>query len=44
MLNQMISKCYEKVTHIIIDQKGLGNEKLRIMNLLKDIELEVIKI
>lgn len=44
MLNQMISKCYEKVTHIIIDQKGLGNEKQRIMNLLKDIELEVIKI
>lgn len=44
MLNQMISKCYEKVTHIIIDQKGLGNEKERIMNLLKDIELEVIKI
>jgi D-aminoacyl-tRNA deacylase len=44
MLNQMISKCYEKVTHIIIDQKGLGNEKVRIMNLLKEIELEVIKI
>ena len=44
MLNQMISKCYEKVTHIIIDQKGLGNEKVRIMNLLKDIELEVVKI
>jgi D-aminoacyl-tRNA deacylase len=44
MLNQMISKCYEKVTHIIIDQKGLGNEKERIMNLVKDIELEVIKI
>jgi D-aminoacyl-tRNA deacylase len=44
MLNQMISKCYEKVTHIIIDQKSLGNEKQRIMNLIKDIELEVIRI
>ncbi len=44
MLNQMISKCYEKVTHIIIDQKSLGNEKQRILNLIKDIELEVIKI
>ncbi|HSE99345.1 MAG TPA: D-aminoacyl-tRNA deacylase [Nitrososphaeraceae archaeon] len=44
MLNQMISKCYEKVTHIIIDQKGLGNEKQRIMSLLNNIELEVIKI
>ena len=44
MLNQMISKCYEKVTHIIIDQKGLGNEKERILNLIKDIDLEVIKL
>ena len=44
MLNQMISKCYEKVTHIIIEQKSLGNEKQRILNLIKDIELEVIKI
>lgn len=44
MLNQMISKCFEKVTHIIIDQKGLGNEKQRIMSLLSNIELEVIKI
>ncbi len=44
MLNQMISKCYEKITHIIIDQKGLGNEKQRIMNLVKGVELEVIKI
>lgn len=44
MLNQMISKCYEKVTHIIVDQKGLGNEKQRIMSLLNNTELEVIKI
>lgn len=44
MLNQMISKCYEKVTYIIIDQKGLGNEKQRIMSLLNNIKLEVIKI
>jgi D-tyrosyl-tRNA(Tyr) deacylase len=44
MLNQMIIKCYEKVTHIIVDQKGLGNEKQRIINLLNNIELEVIKI
>ncbi len=44
MLNQMISKCFEKVTHIIIDQKGLGNEKQRIMSLLSNIELEVIQI
>jgi D-aminoacyl-tRNA deacylase len=44
MLNQMISKCFEKVTHIIIDQKGLGNEKQRIISLLSNIELEVIQI
>jgi D-aminoacyl-tRNA deacylase len=44
MLKQMILKCFEKVTHIVIDQKGLGNEKQRIMNFLGDVELEVIKI
>ena len=44
MLKQMISKCFEKVSHIVIDQKGLGNEKQRIMNFLGDVELEVIKI
>jgi D-aminoacyl-tRNA deacylase len=44
MLYQMISKCYEKVTHIIIDQKGLGNEKDRIINLIRDIDLKVIKL
>jgi len=44
MLNQMISKCFENVTYIVIDQKGLGNEKQRIMNFLDDVKLEVIKI
>ncbi len=44
MLNHMISRSYEKVTHIIIDQKGLGNEKQKIMQLLHNTELEVIKI
>jgi hypothetical protein len=40
----MISKCFEKVTHIVIDHKGLGNEKQRVMNFINDVELEVIKI
>ena len=44
MLNQMILRSYEKVSYIIIDQKGLGNEKEKIINLLKNIELEIIKI
>jgi D-aminoacyl-tRNA deacylase len=44
MLNQMILRSYEKVTHIIIDQKGLGNEKQKIMQLLQNTELELIKI
>ena len=44
MLNQMILRSYEKVSYIIIDQKGLGNEKEKILNLLKNTELEIIKI
>ena len=44
MLNQMVLRSYEKVSYIIIDQKGLGNEKEKIMNLLKNTELEIIKI
>ncbi|HEX5186316.1 MAG TPA: D-aminoacyl-tRNA deacylase, partial [Nitrososphaeraceae archaeon] len=44
MLNQMILRSYEKVYYIIIDKKGLGNEKEKIMNLLKNTELEIIKI
>ena len=44
MLNQMIVKSVEKVTHVLIDRKGLGSEKERIIELVERTELEVIKI
>lgn len=44
LLNQMITKCYEKTTHIIIDSKGLGKERQRILNLINNRGLEVIKL
>ena len=34
MLDQMIAKSIEKVTHVIVDWKGLGKHKNRIMELI----------
>jgi D-aminoacyl-tRNA deacylase len=44
MLQQMIFKSIEKVTHIIVDWKGLGKEKDRIMCLVADTGLDVLKV
>jgi D-aminoacyl-tRNA deacylase len=44
MLNQMIAKSIEKVTYIIVDWKGLGKEKKRIMRLVKNTGLEVLRV
>jgi D-aminoacyl-tRNA deacylase len=44
MLDQMISKSIEKVTHIIVDWKGLGKEKDRIMGLIQDTGFELVKV
>ena len=44
MLNQMIAKSIERVTHIIVDWKGLGKEKNRIMGLVEDTGLEVLRV
>jgi D-tyrosyl-tRNA(Tyr) deacylase len=44
LVNQMITKCHEKITHIILDNKGLGNEKQRIFDLVKDTGLDILKI
>ena len=44
MLNQMIAKSIETVTHIIVDWKGLGKEKNRIMGLVEDTGLEVLRV
>ena len=44
MLDQMITKSSEKVTHIITDWKGLGKEKNRIMGLMENTGLEILRI
>jgi D-aminoacyl-tRNA deacylase len=44
MLRQMIFKSIEKVTHVIIDQKGLGEEKDRIMCLIANTGLDILKV
>jgi D-aminoacyl-tRNA deacylase len=44
MLRQMIFKSIEKVTHVIVDWKGLGKEKDRIMCLVADTGLEIVKV
>ena len=44
MLNQMIAKSIETVTHIIVDWKGLGKEKNRIMELVEDTGLKVLRV
>jgi D-aminoacyl-tRNA deacylase len=44
MLEQMIFKSIEKVTHVIVDRKGLGKEKDRIMCLVADTGLDILKV
>jgi D-aminoacyl-tRNA deacylase len=44
MLAQMISKSSEKVTHIVLDAKGLGSHKDRITKLTEKTGLEVVKV
>jgi D-aminoacyl-tRNA deacylase len=44
MLDQMIEKSVEKVTHIVVDSKGLGSQKDRIMKIAKKTGLEIHKV
>ena len=44
MLDQMITKSLEKVTHIIVDWKGLGREKNRIMELIASTGLDILRV
>ena len=44
MLRQMILKSIEKVTHVIVDWKGLGKEKDRIMRLVADTGLDIVRV
>lgn len=44
MLAQMVSKSVEPVTHIVLDSKGLGSHKDRVLKLANDTDLEVLKV
>lgn len=44
MLAQMIEKTVEKVTHIVVDSKGLGSQKDRIMKMTGRTGLEIFKL
>ncbi len=44
MINQMISKSIEKVEYAIVDRKGLGKEKVRILELIEKKDLELLEL
>ena len=44
MLDQMIAKSVEKVTHIVVDGKGLGSQKDRILKMAEKTGLEIHKV
>lgn len=44
MLGQMIEKSVEKVTHIVLDSKGLGSQKDRMMKMAERTGLEILKL
>jgi D-aminoacyl-tRNA deacylase len=44
MLDQMITKSIEPVTHIVIDSKGLGSQKERIMRIAESTRLKILKL
>jgi D-aminoacyl-tRNA deacylase len=44
MLGQMIEKSVEKVTHIVVDEKGLGSQKDRIMKMAEKTGLTIYRL
>ena len=44
MIDQMLSKSFEKVTHGIVDRKGLGRERNRILELIHMKDLELLEV
>ncbi|HET6780199.1 MAG TPA: D-aminoacyl-tRNA deacylase [Nitrososphaera sp.] len=44
MLSQMVEKSVEKVTHVILDSKGLGSQKDRIMKIAEKSHLELYQV
>ena len=44
MIRQMISRSVEKVTNVIVDKKGMGKEKNRILGLIDKENLDVLEV
>lgn len=44
ILSQMVEKCLQKVDYAILDWKGLGKEKARIVELVERANLKILKI
>ena len=44
LIEQMISQSIEKVNYAVVDSKGLGKEKSRILSVLDQVGIEVIRI
>jgi D-aminoacyl-tRNA deacylase. len=44
LIEQMISRNIEEVTFAMVDSKGLGKEKSRILSTLDDVGIEVLRI
>jgi D-aminoacyl-tRNA deacylase len=44
MLDQMIEKSVEQVTHVVFDRKGLGSHKERMLKMAERTGLEILKI
>ena len=44
MLNQMIEKSIERVTYIVLDSKGLGRDKDRILKIVDETSLELYRL
>ena len=44
MIQQMMVRSTERVTHVLLDWKGLGKYKNRILDILEKTDLEVVRI
>jgi D-aminoacyl-tRNA deacylase len=44
MIDQMLSKSFERITYAIVDRKGLGREKNRILELIHKKGLELLEV
>jgi len=44
LIEQMVSRNIEEVTFAMVDSKGLGKEKSRILSALDEVGIEVLRI